>query len=163
MIQVSHTGRSPSIRFDTELFREHLVAELGQTGMQSTLLHFQPACMQITQSPWDSQGMQPVSAVMPDLACDSRHRVAADAVAAASFITLKGADQPEAALLHQIVAFTGSVEHQTVGTEMGQAQVHQNSVIALQDVDRDRATPLTASLTLKLSLKGDRWCAEGHR
>ena len=117
----------------------------------------------VTKSPGNAQGMETISAEVSDLARDSRHRVAADAVAAAGFITLKGADQPVAALLHQIVAFTGSVEHQTVGTEMGQAQVHQNSVIALQDVDRDLATPLTASLTLKLSLKGDRWYAEGHR
>ena len=66
---------------------------------------------------------------MLDLAGDPRHRVAADAVAATGLVTLQSADQPIAALLNQIVAFTGSVVQHAVGTKMSQAQVHQNSVI----------------------------------
>ena len=99
---------------------------------------------------------------MPDLAGDPRHRIAADAVAATGLKTLNSSDQPIAAFLHQIVAFTGTVVQQTVGTEMCQPEVHQHSVIALQDVARDRAAAFMASLTLKSSLSYSRLSFGGH-
>tara|TARA_B100000900_G_scaffold409438_1_gene425374 strand:- start:2548 stop:3045 length:498 start_codon:yes stop_codon:yes gene_type:complete len=131
--------------------------------MQSPLLRFHSPGMQITESPGDSHRLQPVSSVMPDLAGDPRHRIAADAVAATGLKTLNSSDQPIAAFLHQIVAFTGTVVQQTVGTEMCQPEVHQHSVIALQDVLRDRSAAFMLSLTFKSSLNCRRLRGVGHR
>tara|TARA_Y100000766_G_scaffold43306_1_gene33316 strand:- start:340 stop:651 length:312 start_codon:yes stop_codon:yes gene_type:complete len=103
---VCQTGLSPAISADSELLCEILIAEQQQPCMQSPLLRFHPTGMQITESPGDSHCLQPVSSVMPDLASDPRHRVAADAVAATGLKTLHSSDQPIAAFLHQIVAFT---------------------------------------------------------
>ena len=157
-----HAGLLPAICCDSELFCEDLIAELWQPHMQSLLLHFHSASMQITQSPGDTQGLQPVSAVVPDLACDPRHRVAADAVAATSLKTFKSANEPKAAFLYKIVAFARSVVQQTVGSEMCQSQVHQHSVIPLQDVGRDWAAAFMASLSFKPLLNCRRLCAGGH-
>ena len=138
------------------------MSELWQLCMLSLLLHFPPSGMQISQSPGDPHRLQPVSAVMHDLACDPRYRVTADAVAATGLKTFNSSDQPIAAFLHEIVAFTGTVLQQTVGSEMRQSQVHQHSVIALQDVARDRAAAFMASLTLKSSLSYSRLSFGGH-
>tara|TARA_B100001063_G_scaffold79986_1_gene74383 strand:- start:172 stop:333 length:162 start_codon:yes stop_codon:yes gene_type:complete len=51
---------------------------------------------------------------------------------------------------------------QTVGTEMRQSEVHQHSVIALQDVLRDRSAAFMLSLKLKSSLNCRRLRVGGH-
>lgn len=117
--------------------------------MTPSFLFFHSARMQISQSPWDSQKVQPVSAVMPDLSSDPRHRVAADPVAAVGLKILHRADQSIAAFLNEIIVFAAAVVQQAVGSEVRKSKVLQHGVISLQDPGWDPAAMFMAALTLQ--------------
>ena len=74
--------------------------------MQPAVLQFHSTSVQLTKSPGNAQGMETISAEVSDLARDSRHRVAADAVTATGIKGFKSPDQPVAGFLHEIVVFT---------------------------------------------------------
>ena len=100
---------------------------------------------------------------MTDLARDSRHREAADAMPATGFKGVKSKDQPESGFLHEIVAFTGSVVQQTVGTEMGQSEVHQDRLIPVLDLSGYSSSAFMTSLTFELPVNCCRIRSGGHQ
>lgn len=92
--------------------------------------------MQVVQAPGNAQGAQAITPVMQDFARNSRHGVAADAMTSRRLESIEGADQAHSPFLDEIVPLAIASVELTLSTEVGEAQVLENSVVAFKNGPR---------------------------
>ena len=123
--------------------------------MLSIGLDFHAFGMEVVQAPWNAQGAQAVTPVVEDFARDAWHGVAAEAMTSRRLEAIKGANQSHAPFLDEVVPLAIASMELTLGTEVGETEMLQNSIVAFKYWLRKSSTSFATEMTVGLAFA--RW------